>query len=290
MRTLLVLGALGVGALQAADLELQQDTLQAWDDYMRQATVAADQLVHAGKPFLRIAENQDRIARVRKGEVVVWAATENSPRRVPSGLIHDWMGAAFIPNVRIDDVIAVLRNYSRYKDIYKPGVLDARLVKQEGTGDRYSMLVRNGSFFTRTALDGEYDTNYCQVDDTRWYSVSSTVSIREVENYGQPGEHKQPPDRGHGYVWRVAGFSRFEQRDGGVFMEDEVIVLSRDVPTALRWMAGPIIRRVARETIATSINSTRTAATTKAGETNVTAKRPPDAELCAHTAAAGCPR
>jgi hypothetical protein len=257
---------------------------------MRQATVAADQHVQATKPFLRIAENQDRMARARKGEIVVWPAAENNPRRVPAGLIHHWLGAAFIPNVRMGDVIAVLRNYSRYKDIYKPGVLDAKLLKQEGNGDRFSMLVRNGSFFTRTALDGEYDTTYCQVDDTRWYSVSSTVRLHEVENYGQPGERRLPPDRGHGYIWRAAGFSRFEEREGGVYLEDEVIVLSRDVPSAIRWMAGPIIRRVARETIATSIGSTRTAATAKAAETNVTAKRPPDAEVCAHTAAAGCPR
>ena len=290
MRTLLVLGALGVGALQAADLELQQDTLQAWQDYMRQATVTADQHVHATKPFLRTAENRDRLARVRKGEIVVWPAADNNPRRVPSGLIHHWLAAAFIPNAHMDDVIAVLRNYSRYKDIYKPGVLDAKLLKREGDGDRFSMLVRNGTFFTRTALDGEYDTTYCQVDDKRWYSVSSTVSLREVENYGQPGERKLPPDRGHGYIWRAAGFSRFDERDGGVYLEDEVIILSRDVPSAIRWMAMPVIRRVARETLATSLGSTRTAAAAKAAETNVTAKRPAEPEVCAHTAAAGCLR
>src|SRR5207237_796289 len=110
------------------------------------------------------------------------------------------------------------------------------------------------------------------LDDQHWYTVSCTIRIQEIENYGQTGERRLPPDEGHGYIWRAGGFSHFEERDGGVYIEEEVIVLSRDLPSALRWVAGPIIRRVAKETLATSLSNTRIAAVAKAKETSVAIK------------------
>jgi hypothetical protein len=156
-------------------------------------------------------------------------------------------------------VVSVLRNYSRFKEIYKPGVLDARLLNASDGGDRFSVVLRNGSYFTRTALEGEYESTSVRVDETRAYSVTCSVRLQEVENYGQPGEHKLRPDEGHGYIWRMCGISQLEERDGGVIVGEEVIALSRDVPVALRWMAGPIIRRVARESLAESMQKTRAA-------------------------------
>jgi hypothetical protein len=54
-----------------------------------------------------------------------------------------------------------------------------------------------------------------------------------------------------------------EERDGGVYVEEEVMVLSRDVPASIRWIAGPIIRRVAKEATALSIGKTRAAVGSK---------------------------
>ena len=59
-------------------------------------------------------------------------------------------------------MLAVVRNYSRYKEVYKPGVLDAKLLRKTGGEDRFSMLLRNLSFFSKTALDSEYDSSYIQ--------------------------------------------------------------------------------------------------------------------------------
>jgi hypothetical protein len=39
----------------------------------------------------------------------------------------------------------------------------------------------------------------------------------------------------------------------------EALVLSRDVPAALRWMVDPIVRRVSRESIQLSLQQTRDA-------------------------------
>jgi hypothetical protein len=259
MRIGLIVAVLTIGKMQAGQLELKPETLQAWDQYVHQATLAMQQRLHGNGPFLRLDENADRMAAARAGEIVVWQADQTNPRHVPSGLIHDWIGAAFIPNSRIEDVLSVVRNYSRYKDMYKPGVLDAKLLRQTGAEDQFSILLRNNTFFTRTALDSEYDSSYTRLDEHRWYSVSCSTRVQEIEDFGGPGQHKLPPDEGHGYIWRLNSLSQLEERDGGVYVEEELIALSRDLPAVVRQLAGPIIRRVARESLAASIDKTRLA-------------------------------
>src|ERR1700675_1227971 len=76
-------------------------TSQAWDDYVDSANRRMEQRLTPDRPFLWVDEVPDRLARVRAGEVLVSPASEQNPRRVPSGLIHDWIGAVFIPNVTL---------------------------------------------------------------------------------------------------------------------------------------------------------------------------------------------
>jgi hypothetical protein len=291
MGTRLIFVLLAAGTLQAGELELQPDTVKAWNEYVQKATTALQDRIHSKGPFLWADGHKDREARLKAGEIVVVPVGDSSPKHVPSGLIHDWMGAAFLPNVRIDDVMSVVRDYPKYKEVYRPGVLDAKLLKQTQTEDRFSLLLRNPSFFSKTAVDSDYNSSYVQLDEKRWYTVSCSTRVQEIENYSQPGEKKLPPDRGHGYMWRMCSLSRLEERDGGVFVDEEMMALSREVPTAIRWMAGPVIRRVAKETLASSIGRTRAAVGEKAGETRVAMKVPAgvDSTVC-RSATVGCLR
>ena len=61
---------------------------------------------------------------------------------------------------------------------------------------------------------------------------------------------------GKGLLWRVLSLSRFEERDGGVYIEFEAIALSRDIPASLHWMIEPIVRRVSRNSLITSLKQT----------------------------------
>ena len=125
----------------------------------------------------------------------------------------------------------------------------------------------------------------------RWYSVSCTTRVQEIENFGQAGERKLPPDEGHGYIWRVCSLSQLEERDGGVYVDEEMVALSREVPAAVRWMAGPVIRRVAKETLAASIERTRIAVETETKATSVAAKRTGGTEgsaVCGHGPSGAC--
>src|SRR5271154_7092382 len=85
---------------------LGNETVKAWEDYIH--GVDAQARVQAGNAFLWADRSPGRAEKVRRGEIVVSPASENSPREVPSGLIHDWIGAAFAPGVTLDRVLSVM--------------------------------------------------------------------------------------------------------------------------------------------------------------------------------------
>jgi len=166
--------------------------------------------------FLWVDEVPDRIHRVRASKILISSVGQQNPKPVPSGLIHDWIGAAFIPDARLEDVLSVVRDYGHYKDFYKPTVVDSRSLGTVGGGDKYSMLVVNKEAVTELALDTEYEVRYLQLDERHWYSIAYTTRVQEIRHYGKPGEQELPPNQGSGYIWRLYSLARFEERDGGV--------------------------------------------------------------------------
>jgi hypothetical protein len=138
----------------------------------------------------------------------------------------------------------------------------------------------NKSLFAKTALASEWNDRYICVDDRRWYSTAYSTRVEEIEDYGSPGERKLPLNEGSGYIWRLYSFSRFEQRDDGVYVELEVIALSRDIPRGLRWLIDPIVRRVSRGSLFTSLTETRAAVRSEAGAANASGRSAALSENC----------
>jgi hypothetical protein len=200
---------------------------------------------------------------------VVSPAGPHTPLKVPSGLIHDWIGAVFIPHASPRDAWAVLRDYSHYKDFYRPAVIDSKTLSASGaptgqTKDRFSMVLMNKAFFLTTALATDYESRYIRLDERRGYSVTRTIRIQEVEEYGSPAEHALPEGEGRGILWRLFGITRFLERDGGLYIEIEAIALSRDIPASLRWLVEPVVRRVSRTSLSTSLQQTEDAVRSRA--------------------------
>ena len=236
--------------------ELKPETLKAWDDHIQAASSRMIERTRNGK-FLWVDEKDDRARCIRQGEVIVVPLGEHNPTGVPHGLIHDWIGAVFIPNVRLLDVLDVVRDYGRYKDFYKPAVIDSKQAGQFGPQDyRFSMVLLNQELFAKSALETDYEASYVQVDARRWYSITRTTRVQQIDDYGQPGQHKLPVGQGNGYIWRLFSVSRFEERDGGVYVELEAVALSREIPISLRWVVEPIIRRIAKNSLQVSLRQT----------------------------------
>jgi len=238
---------------------LDPAALKAWEEYVQSANIRMEQRLNPGKTFLWVDEAPDRLAKVRAGEIVVSPVDRQSPRRVPSGLIHDWVGAIFIPDVSIKEVLTVLSDYGHYKEFYRPTVIDSKAIATTEAKDRFSLLLMNKSFLLKTALDADYESCYVRLDDRRGYSVTRTTRIQEIEDYGSSAEHSLREGEGHGIIWRLFGFIRYAERDGGVYIEIEAIGLSRDIPVSLRFLVEPIVRRVSRGSLLTSLQQTEAA-------------------------------
>ena len=224
--------------------------MDAWDRYL--AAANADMASGAHGNFLWVDEAGERLRQVRAGEVLV--VPVHAPKPVPGGLIHHWIGAAFIRGARVEDVMSVVRNYNRYTDYYKPSVIDAKTLSQKAAEDRFSVVMVDKAMFMRRALDSDYQSRFVELDERKWYSVAETTRVQEVSDEG-----RIPDGEGSGYIWRLASISRYEERDGGVYIETEAMALSRTIPAALHWVVDPIVRRVSKASLATSLGQTRDA-------------------------------
>ena len=274
--TLICAGSLVAPAASRA-AELKEETLKTWDAYLQAANSQMGSRLQGS--FLWVDEVPDRQQRVRGGEILVSSTGQENPKPVPSGLIHDWIGAAFIPDARLEDILSAVRDYGDYKEFYKPTVVDSKLLGTDGACDKYSMRVVNKEAVAETALDMEYKTCYHRIDEHRWYSITETTRVQELRHYGRANEQELSPDHGTGFIWRLYSVARFEERDGGIYVELEAVALSRDVPSALRWVVNPIVRRVSRNSMLVSlqqmeeaVNSTE-AANRKATASTVAANR-----------------
>jgi hypothetical protein len=238
----------------AADLRLE--TIQAWREYISAAEARNRTHLDQEESFLSIDTIPGQAAKLRRGDVEVSPSAINVPLRVPNGLIHDWTGDIFIPNASLGDVIRVVRDYEQYDSVYHPAVLSSKPLDRSEWADRFSMVVRNKSFFARRAFDSDYRSTFTRLDDKRWYSTSESTRVQEISDYGSPSQCTLPEGHGTGVIWRLYSVARYEERDGGVYIELEAVALSRDIPGELRWLVDPIVRRVSRSSIAISLQQT----------------------------------
>ena len=121
------------------------------------------------------------------------------------------------------------------------------------------MLLIHKSSFLKTVMDTDSEAYYVPVDNQRVYSVSRTTRVQEIEGYGASDQRILNEGEGTGLIWRLLSITRYAERDGGVYLEFEVIGLSRDIPASLRWLVEPIVRHVSRRSLLTSLQRTETA-------------------------------
>jgi hypothetical protein len=239
--------------------ELKPHAVEAWQEYIRSARIRMQEHLRPESQFLKIDEDQDSVSKLRSGGILVMPGGSQSLEKIPSGVIHDWLGAAFIANTTLNEVLSFLRDYDRYKEFYAPNVIDSRAVVRGSSQDRFSMVLMNKSLFLKAALDSDYQCTYVRVSNRRWYGTTESTRVQEIENYGAASQRALREGEGSGFIWKLFSITRFEERDGGVYIELEAIALSRDIPSSLRWIIEPIVSRISRNSLTTSLRQTEAA-------------------------------
>jgi len=254
---LLCCAALLVPLPDGITVELGRPTVEAFDAYMRTVEARFDRQTRSDV-FLWADTTPARREQVKQGQVLAepWAAKGDIP--ITDGLIHDWIGAVFVPGATIEKSLPVLEDYNNQKNVYKPEVVDSKLLS--GQGDNFVVYLRllKKQILT-VVLDSEHEVHYVRVDRTRWFSKSYSTRIAEVMDPGGSKEHDRPPGKDHGFLWKLNSLWRFEERDGGLWVECEAVSLTRDVPTGLGWLINPIIRNLPRDSLVNTLRATKAA-------------------------------
>ena len=239
----------------ATKVDLKPATAEAFDRYVHKAEARMEP---GHNPFLWVDASPDRLHKVRDGKVVSAPWSGDGDIDVPDGLIHDWVGAVFIPGATLDKTLALVEDYNNHKKYYKPEVVDSKLMSHNGDNFKVHLRLLKKQVIT-VVLDTDHDVRYTRLSPTRCVARSYSTRIAEVENAGKKDEHDLEPGHDHGFMWRLNSYWRYEERDGGVYVECEAISLTRSVPTGLGWLINPIIHNLPKDSLAGTLRETRDA-------------------------------
>jgi len=242
--------------LQApGEVRLKQETLKEFETYVGDAEAAMQETLANG-PFLWFDANPQSAQQIRAGEILAEVWSGRGPIRVPNGLIHDWIGAAWMPGTTLKETLALIQDYDHHVNIYKPEVMDSKLLSRRGNDFKIFLRLLKKRIVT-AVLDTDHDVQYRPTGRARWICNSHTTRIAEVEDAGKPNEKVRQPDTGYGFLWRLNSYWRFQERDGGVDVECRAISLSRDVPFGLGWIIEPIVQELPKESLIRTLECTR---------------------------------
>jgi hypothetical protein len=261
----------GLAASKAAGpaaANLKPDTVTAFNEYVKLADARNQDELQRGTSLLWIdglpeGERAQAYEALKRGEVKMekLQTLENGEKiRCPGGMIHHWVGAAFVPGAKLQDVLRVLQDYDHHAQYYAPDVERSKIESRDGDHFVVFLRFRRHKIIT-VVLNTQHDVRYFRDSETRAHSRSSATRIAEVENAGKPNEREKAPGEDGGYLWRMETWWRMEERDGGVYVQSEVVSLTRDIPTGLGWLIGPFVTSIPKETLTFTLDATRRAVT-----------------------------
>jgi hypothetical protein len=260
----LALGILVWLAIIAAASAQPVKATAAFDEYTRLTEARLDwELAHPER-FLRVdthppADRQAALARLKSGEVLIERLeplVKGRRLEAPNGLIHHWIATVFLPRVDLDRVVTILQGYDQHAQLFAPAVMRSKL--RARNGDDFKMYLRLVRIKVITVvLDTENDVRYSAPRPERVEFRAGSTSVREVQDAGKPNELVKAVGEGHGFMWRLNTYGRLEARDGGTFVQFETVSLSRAIPFGLRWVIGPFVTSVPRESLVFTLETLR---------------------------------
>ena len=242
---------------------LSEKTVRAFNTYIAQTEEKNAKSLRSGN-FLWV-DDQDKSRKqsaydeLQRGDVLI-ERIQNPHRSagMTGGMIHDWEGIIFIPGVKLPKVLTILQDYNQQATYFAPDVEQARIEEQSGDEFRIFLRLRRVKIIT-VVLDTEHTVTYFHDSPTRAHSRSSAVRIAEVENPGTKWEKELRPGQDNGFLWRMETWWRMEEKDGGVYLQNQVVSLTRDIPAGLGWAVEPFVTSIPKESLEFTLGAVRRA-------------------------------
>jgi putative flippase GtrA len=154
--------------------------------------------------------------------------------RIPGGTITDWRGSVFISGVTLAQLLDGLQHPGTPPP--QEEVAAAHVIARSEDSLRLCIRLVRHAIVTVT-----YDTEHEMRFERRAPQLATATSIAtRIDEVGGSD---------HGFLWRLNSYWRYEETSGGVAVEVESLTLSRDLPLWIRPIAGPIVTRIAGESI-----------------------------------------
>jgi hypothetical protein len=245
--------------------ELKENTVAAFDTYVKATEARMVGELHPGGAFLypdRLpTQNRNLIyEQLLGGEIVVShleTTLEGKRISIPDGIVHHWVGMAFIPNSKLTSVLQVAQDYDHRAELYKPDVIAAKLIWHQGNDYKIFMRLYQTKF-TTLVLNTEYQIHWSEIDSNHIYCNSYSTKIAEAVDPSKPDGPELPVGNDHGYLWRLYTYWRFAEKEGGVYVQCETISLTRDIPYGLGWLLRPLVTSIPKQSLNRVLGQTRT--------------------------------
>jgi hypothetical protein len=256
---LAVLACLSEAPASAA--ELRPQTVAGFDRYVQ----AAEAEMNARRGFLWLdrepGDREARLVDVRAGVLQIEhldTLIGGHKIQVPDGLVHHWLGLVFIPGATLDPTLQLLQDYNRHAAIYSPAVSKSTLLARDGDlfRARLRFVMKKG---ITVVVDTENEARFRRLAPDRAKSRIYSLRVNEIEHPDTPDERILPVGKDGGYLWRLYTYWRFLERDGGTYVQCESISLTRGIPVGLRWLIGPFVTSIPRDSLTFTLEATRRA-------------------------------
>jgi hypothetical protein len=250
----------------AGAADLQPATIEAFDRYARLTQSQFEAENKDLSEFLWIdrlpaARRDAAYTQLRSGQVMIEkleTTDAGASIPVPGGMIHHWVGTVFVPGATLAQVLSFEQDYDHQQQYFAPAVVRSKILTHSGPDFTINLRFYKKKIVT-SVLDTDHRVHYVLADSTHAWSISQTTRIQQVNHVGEPGETLEREGHDDGFLWRMNTYWRFEQKDGGTYIESQSVSLTRDVPTGLGWMIGPYITSVPRESLTFTLAQTRQA-------------------------------
>jgi hypothetical protein len=290
VRSLIPLVLAAAPNLEAA--ELRRETEAAWERYVEltEERIERELASEEGflvQDFLPDEKRSQAAAALSAGEIFAAKLRTLEPDgrdvAIPFGLVHHWTGSIFVPGADLENLVCWLQEYDEH-DRYFQDVEESRLVARQGESFQIFLRLRRTKILT-VRYTTEHAVQYERHGADRISSRSRATRIAELEDPGTPREREKPAGKDRGFLWRLNSYWRFQERPGGVVVELESVSLSRGIPLALRWLIGPYLDSVPRESLEATLLPIRLRAGARPSCTPGASSRRCDSPLLRPTAA-----
>lgn len=162
--------------------------------------------------------------------------------KVADGTIYRWSSCMVVKGITVAELVNAL--IASGTPPPQDDVLEARLMERNGDHLRVYLKLKREALIT-VSYDTEHDVTFQRTSPQLASSRSVATSIAQIGG----GDH--------GFLWRLNSYWTYRQVGDDVRVELVSLSLSRDVPLLARPVAGPIVNRVARDSMQRTLAAVR---------------------------------